>query len=98
MRSNVSHPHSRAAVPSLNRLLPGFRRDRNRAAALSSYYQRKAQRQQLELEATGLRADMAALQTVLCRLESNAALGTTVRPLLQAGVAAADILSQLDML
>jgi len=94
-----NHPASfRCGVSSPNRWWPDYRRDRNRAAALLSYYQRKAQRQQLELEAAGLRADMAALQTVLLRLESNPEIGATVRPMLQTGVAAADILSQLDML
>ena len=74
------------------------RRDRNRAAALSSYYQRKAQRQRLELQAAALRTDMAGLATVLRRLQDDVLLGAIVRPLLLSGMAAADILSHLDAL
>ena len=74
------------------------RRERNRAAALSSYYQRKAQRQQLELEAAALRADLAALKTVLGRLQSDTSLGAIVRPLLLTGAAAVDMIATLDPL
>jgi hypothetical protein len=74
------------------------RRERNRAAALSSYYQRKARQQQLEFEASVLRSDLAALEVVLRRLQDSPSLGATVRPLLLAGVAAADILTLMERL
>lgn len=64
--------------------------------ALKTYYQRKADKQQCEWEATALRADSAALEIVLKTVQASSRAGSIAGPMLLAGSAATAVLAALN--
>lgn len=64
--------------------------------ALKTYYQRKAETQQREVEATTLRADSKTLEMVMTAVQASSRVGCIARPMLLAGATASAVLAAID--
>mmetsp|Transcript_1992 Transcript_1992/g.5915 ORF Transcript_1992/g.5915 Transcript_1992/m.5915 type:complete len:455 (-) Transcript_1992:1585-2949(-) len=97
--SDVPGPKRRGAKPkyvcATKEEAVARRRDRNRATALATYYRRKARAAELTAELPALRAERAALQTLLDIAHHSPHCARWMKPLLEDGCAAADVLRTL---